>query len=45
MIIENPMPMCIFWGSDFIQLYNDSYAEILGDAHPVNAFGKGAKET
>jgi len=28
-------PMVIFWGPQFLQLYNDSYREILGAKHPA----------
>lgn len=29
-----PIVSAIYWGPDFILLYNDAYAEVLGDRHP-----------
>ncbi|WP_146260504.1 PAS domain-containing sensor histidine kinase [Algoriphagus chordae] len=45
MIMEHPLPMCIFWGGDFVKLYNDNYAEILGDTSHARLLGKSAKES
>ncbi|MFC5625071.1 PAS domain S-box protein [Algoriphagus winogradskyi] len=45
MIMEHPLPMCIFWGDDFVKLYNDNYAEILGDTSHASLLGKSAKES
>ncbi len=36
--------MCLIWGADRIQIYNDEYARILGDRHPA-ALGRPASET
>ncbi|TXI04255.1 MAG: PAS domain S-box protein [Rhizobium sp.] len=33
----------LFWGEDFIALYNDAYAPTIGDKHP-RALGRPAKE-
>src|SRR6478609_2235511 len=33
------VPMAIFWGEDFIGLYNDAYAAVLGDRHPGSLGG------
>lgn len=39
------LPMYIAWGKDYIQLYNDAYAVILGSSkHPTN-LGKSMRET
>lgn len=45
MVMANPMAMCIFWGSDFIQIFNDSYAEVLGASNYIKALGASAKDT
>jgi PAS domain S-box-containing protein len=33
----------LFWGADFVALYNDAYASTIGDKHP-RALGKPARE-
>jgi signal transduction histidine kinase/CheY-like chemotaxis protein len=33
----------LFWGSDFVALYNDAYAPTIGDKHP-RAIGRPARE-
>jgi PAS domain S-box-containing protein len=42
MIFGSTVPMFIAWGPDLNLLYNDGYAEILGDRGP--AFGKPVRE-
>ncbi len=27
-------PMCIYWGPEYIMLYNDAFKEIMGEKHP-----------
>ena len=34
-ILPCPLPMIILWGEDLIQIYNDAYAELMGDKHPA----------
>jgi PAS domain S-box-containing protein len=34
MIMATPFPMALRWGPDFVLIYNDGYAPILGDKHP-----------
>jgi PAS domain S-box-containing protein len=34
MIMGSTLPMFIGWGPEFLLLYNDAYAELLGDRHP-----------
>jgi PAS domain S-box-containing protein len=34
MVLGSTLPMFLGWGPDFLLLYNDGYAEILGDRHP-----------
>ncbi len=33
-LLANRFPMLLWWGPDYIQLYNDAYAPILGTKHP-----------
>jgi len=33
-ILANRMPMLLWWGSDYIQIYNDAYRPVLGTKHP-----------
>jgi PAS domain S-box-containing protein len=33
MILSSKFPMFILWGPEFVLLYNDSYAPVLGDRH------------
>ncbi len=34
MALANNFPMCIFWGSEYIQIYNDALIPIAGGNHP-----------
>ncbi|MCT8003395.1 PAS domain-containing protein [Sphingomonas sanguinis] len=34
MVLRSPVPMTMTWGDDGVMLYNDAYADILGDRHP-----------
>ncbi|MCQ4233912.1 PAS domain-containing protein [Pseudomonas stutzeri] len=34
-ILDAPGPMCILWGEDNIQLYNDAHARLIGRRHPA----------
>ncbi|MCF7200939.1 PAS domain-containing hybrid sensor histidine kinase/response regulator [Pseudomonas oligotrophica] len=43
-ILEAPLPMCILWGEDGLQLYNDAHASLLGARHPA-ALGAPAEVT
>ena len=33
-LLVNRFPMLVWWGSEYIQLYNDAYRPILGAKHP-----------
>ncbi|MBV9110945.1 MAG: PAS domain-containing protein, partial [Gemmatimonadetes bacterium] len=44
MVLGSRFPMVVLWGPELIQLYNDAYAEILGDRHPA-ALGQAAHVT
>ena len=41
MVIANPMAMCLFWGKDFIQLFNEPFGGIW-DRDFVPLFGRSA---
>jgi signal transduction histidine kinase/DNA-binding response OmpR family regulator len=43
-MLANRFPMLLWWGPDYIQLYNDNYAPILGTKHPAQAVGKPMRE-
>src|SRR3954465_1720933 len=43
LLLNSKFPMFVAWGSELTFLYNDAYAEILGDKHP-SAMGAGFKE-
>ena len=32
--LASDLPICIIWGPDLVQLYNDGYRVICGDKHP-----------
>jgi signal transduction histidine kinase len=44
MLLANSFPMILWWGPDFIQLYNDAYIPVLGNKHPQVALGKPFRE-
>ena len=33
-LLANRFPILLWWGPDYIQLYNDAYRPILGAKHP-----------
>jgi hypothetical protein len=33
-MLHTRQPMCIFWGPQLINLYNDGFLPILGEKHP-----------
>ena len=35
MVVRCPTPMALLWGGDGILIYNDGYAKVLGDKHPL----------
>ena len=35
LMLDSRFPMFVAWGSDLSMIYNDAYAEILGDKHPA----------
>lgn len=42
-ILPAQAQIVLFWGEDFIALYNDAYAPTIGNKHPA-AFGRPARE-
>lgn len=44
MMLPADVQIVVFWGPEFITLYNDAYAPTIGDKHP-NALGRRAKES
>jgi signal transduction histidine kinase len=43
-ILANRFPHLLWWGPEYIQLYNDAYAPIPGAKHPDRALGRAASE-
>jgi PAS domain S-box-containing protein len=44
MLLNNSFPILLWWGPDFIQLYNDAYIPVLGDKHPQRSLGRPFRE-
>jgi hypothetical protein len=34
-VLSSRYPMLLLWGPEYTQLYNDAYAELIGDKHPT----------
>ena len=43
LVMSSTHPMALWWTTDPILIYNDSYSQIIGDRHP-KALGGSAKE-
>ena len=43
-LLASRFPMCLFWGRDYIQFYNDAFTSILATKHPT-ALGQPAYQT
>ena len=41
--LASRFPIVMYWGPEFVVLYNDAYSEILANKHPW-ALGRGARE-
>ena len=41
--LETRFPVTLFWGPEFVLVYNAAYAELIGDKHPA-ALGRPARE-
>lgn len=44
-VLDTGFPMCIAWGPQFTQFYNDEYRAILGSTKHPGAMGNSARET
>ena len=43
-LLANRFPMLLWWGPEFIQIYNDPYRPVLGAKHPVPGLGRSCSE-
>ena len=43
-LLANRFPLLLWWGSEYISIYNDAYRPILGTKHPDEALGKPVRE-
>jgi signal transduction histidine kinase len=43
-VLANRFPHLLWWGPDYIQIYNDYYTPVLGTKHPAQAMGKPFRE-
>jgi signal transduction histidine kinase len=43
-LLANRFPLLLWWGSEFIQIYNDPYRPVLGAKHPVPGLGRPVSE-
>lgn len=35
LMMHSQFPMTVFWGPEFVLVYNDAYVELIGDKHPI----------
>ena len=45
LILDSHLPMCIYWGHDFVQIFNDPYYESIGESLGKEAFAKSPQNT
>ncbi|MBV8389569.1 MAG: PAS domain S-box protein [Mucilaginibacter sp.] len=45
MMLSTNFPVLICWGDDYLQLYNDPFSQILGDARHPQALGLSTRKT
>src|SRR5580698_997451 len=38
-LLVNRFPLLLWWGPDYVSIYNDAYSPILGAKHPTQALG------
>ena len=43
-LLANRFPLLLWWGPEYIQLYNDAYIPVPGTKHPKRALGRPASE-
>lgn len=39
LVMQDPRPAVVFYGSELIMIYNEAYVELLGDYHPCMSHG------
>ncbi|HJQ00338.1 MAG TPA: ATP-binding protein [Jatrophihabitans sp.] len=40
-VLAADVPMLIWWGPDYVQIYNEAYAVVIGDKHPAGIGQRG----
>ena len=43
-LLANRFPLLLWWGPEYIQIYNDAYRPVLGTKHPHAALGQPVRE-
>jgi hypothetical protein len=43
-LLANRFPLLLWWGPQFIQIYNDPYRPVLGAKHPESGLGRSVSE-
>src|SRR3954447_11256589 len=43
-LLANRFPLLLWWGPQFIQIYNDAYRPVLGTKHPNPGLGRPVSE-
>ncbi len=43
LLLHNHSPLLLWWGPEFVQIYNDAYRPVLGDKHPRSMAQPGAE--
>ena len=43
-LLANRFPLLLWWGPQFIQIYNDAYRPVLGTKHPYPGLGRPVSE-
>src|SRR5215471_12935114 len=43
-LLANRFPLLLWWGPEFIQIYNDPYRPVLGTKHPERGLGRACSE-
>ncbi len=45
MVLVNSLPLLLWWGKQYVQIYNDSYIPVLGQKHPSPALVRPGYDT
>src|SRR5690349_5415137 len=43
-LLANRFPLLLWWGPDYVQIYNDAYIPVPGTKHPDRALGRPGSE-